>query len=74
MQRLDRLVLADMEACHVREPIAAVIASDRYIAEDAVDDIEVEYEAQSQYVKIDKQAWAISRRTEVRMCAHAQSF
>ena len=36
--------LARDEACYVGEPVACVIADSRYIAEDAADRIEVEYE------------------------------
>ena len=43
-QQFDRPVLAETEVCHVGEPIAVVIADSRYIAEDAVDDVEVDYE------------------------------
>lgn len=41
---LDRPVLAYDEVCYVGEPIAVVIADDRYIAEDAMALIEVDYE------------------------------
>jgi carbon-monoxide dehydrogenase large subunit len=41
---LDRPVLAYDEVCYVGEPIAAVIADDRYIAEDAMALIEVDYD------------------------------
>jgi carbon-monoxide dehydrogenase large subunit len=41
---LHRPVLAVAEVVHVGEPIAAVIADDRYIAEDAVAAIAVDYE------------------------------
>jgi aerobic carbon-monoxide dehydrogenase large subunit len=43
-QQLDRPVLAETEVCHVGEPLAVVLAENRYIAEDAVDDVEVDYE------------------------------
>jgi aerobic carbon-monoxide dehydrogenase large subunit len=43
-QQLDRPVLAEEEVCHVGEPLAVVIAENRYIAEDALDDVEVKYE------------------------------
>jgi carbon-monoxide dehydrogenase large subunit len=37
-------VLAPHEVCYVGEPVALVIATSRYLAEDAVDQIEVEYD------------------------------
>ena len=37
--------LAKDEACYVGEPVACVIADSRYLAEDAADRVEVEYEA-----------------------------
>jgi carbon-monoxide dehydrogenase large subunit len=43
-QQLDRPVLADREACHIGEPIAVVIADSRYIAEDAAEDVQIDYE------------------------------
>jgi len=43
-QLRDRPILADKEVCHVGEPIAVVIADDRYIAEDAAALVEVEYD------------------------------
>lgn len=43
-QDLNRPVLADGEVVHVGEPVAIVIAETRYIAEDAVALIEVDYE------------------------------
>lgn len=43
-QRLDRPVLADREVCHVGEPVAVVVAEDRYLAEDALERIAVEYD------------------------------
>jgi carbon-monoxide dehydrogenase large subunit len=42
-QQLDRPVLASVEAVHVGEPIAVVVADNRHLAEDAVAAIEVEY-------------------------------
>lgn len=36
--------LADEKACFVGEPVAAVIATDRYVAEDIADLVDVEYE------------------------------
>ena len=39
-----RQVLAEHEVCHVGEPVALVIASDRYLAEDAAAMVEVDYE------------------------------
>ena len=44
-QQLDRPVLAETEVRYVGEPLAVVIADNRYIAEDAADDVEVEYES-----------------------------
>lgn len=41
---LHRPILADVETVHVGEAIAVVIATDRYIAEDAVDLVVVDYE------------------------------
>lgn len=38
------VVLADTDVCYVGEPVAIVVAEDRYIAEDALDLIDVEYE------------------------------
>src|SRR5262245_43560676 len=43
-QQVDRPVLAIDEVTHVGEPVAVVIAQDRYIAEDAIATIDVEYE------------------------------
>jgi carbon-monoxide dehydrogenase large subunit len=43
-QAMDRPALADGEAVHVGEPIAIVVAEDRYIAEDAIALIGVDYE------------------------------
>jgi carbon-monoxide dehydrogenase large subunit len=43
-QTLDRPVLASDEVVHVGEPVAVVIADDRYIAEDAVSLVEVDYQ------------------------------
>ncbi len=43
-QQLDRPVLADHEVCHVGEPVAVVMANNRYIAEDAAEHVEVDYE------------------------------
>src|SRR5258706_3738656 len=43
-QNVHRPVLADGEVVHVGEAIAAVIASDRYIAEDALALIDVEFD------------------------------
>ena len=42
-QALDRPVLAHDEVCYVGEPIAIVVADDRYIAEDALALIDVEF-------------------------------
>lgn len=43
-QLRDRPILADSEACHVGEPIAVVIADDRYIAEDAAALVELDFD------------------------------
>src|SRR5829696_2287655 len=43
-QTLDRPVLAIDEVVHVGEPVAIVIAENRYVAEDAVGLVEVDYE------------------------------
>ena len=43
-QQLDRPVLASDEVVHVGEPVAIVIADNRYIAEDAAALVEVDYE------------------------------
>ena len=43
-QQMDRPVLAADEVVHVGEPVAVVIARDRYIAEDAAALVEVSYE------------------------------
>lgn len=43
LQTRDRPVLADAEVCHVGEPVAAVVAKDRYIAEDAAALVAVAY-------------------------------
>jgi carbon-monoxide dehydrogenase large subunit len=43
-QLRDRPILADKEVCHVGEPVAVVIADDRYIAEDAASLVEVDYD------------------------------
>ena len=43
-QVMDRPVLAEDEVVHVGEPVAMVIADSRYIAEDAVALVEVDYE------------------------------
>ena len=43
-QLRDRPILANTEVCHVGEPIAVVIAEDRYIAEDAAALVEVDYD------------------------------
>ena len=43
-QLRDRPILASEEVCHVGEPVAVVIADDRYIAEDAAALVEVEYD------------------------------
>ncbi len=43
-QQLDRPVLADREVVHVGEPIALVLADDRYLAEDAAALVEVDYD------------------------------
>jgi carbon-monoxide dehydrogenase large subunit len=40
----DQPVLARGKACHVGEPIAAVVAEDRYSAEDAVALVDIEWE------------------------------
>ena len=40
-QQRDRPILANDEVCHVGEPIAVVIAEDRYLAEDAAALVEV---------------------------------
>jgi carbon-monoxide dehydrogenase large subunit len=46
-QALDRPVLADGEVVHVGEPVALVIAANRYVAEDAAALVAVEYEPQA---------------------------
>ncbi len=43
-QTRDRPILARTEVCHVGEPVAVVIADDRYMAEDAAAMVEVEYD------------------------------
>src|SRR4029079_4403441 len=43
-QQVDRPVLAIDEVAYVGEPVAVVVATDRYVAEDAVSEIAVEYE------------------------------
>jgi carbon-monoxide dehydrogenase large subunit len=43
-QTLDRPVLAEAEVVHVGEAVAIVVAEDRYLAEDALALIEVEYD------------------------------
>src|SRR5688500_20381188 len=43
-QILDRPVLASDEAVHVGEPVALVVADNRYVAEDAVALLEGDYE------------------------------
>ena len=43
-QLRDRPILVDKEACHVGEPIAVVIADDRYIAEDAAALVEIDFD------------------------------
>jgi carbon-monoxide dehydrogenase large subunit len=43
-QSMDRPALADGEAVHVGEPLAIVVAEDRYVAEDAIALLEVDYE------------------------------
>ena len=43
-QLRDRPILAASEVCHVGEPIAVVIAEDRYVAEDAAALVEVDYD------------------------------
>lgn len=43
-QLRDRPILANTEACHVGEPIAVVIAEDRYIAEDAAALVEIDFD------------------------------
>ena len=44
LQAVDRPVLADGEVVHVGEAVAVVIADDRYLAEDAAQLVEVDYE------------------------------
>src|SRR5699024_6581195 len=41
---IDRPVLADGEVCYVGEPIAIVVAENRYAAEDAAELIDVDFE------------------------------
>ena len=43
-QTRDRPILASEEVCHVGEPVAVVIADDRYIAEDAAALVEIDYD------------------------------
>jgi len=43
-QQLDRPILADGEVCHVGEPVAVVVADSRYIAEDAAELVDIDYE------------------------------
>jgi len=43
-QVLDPWILAEDEVCHVGEPVAVVIAENRYIAEDAAQLVAVDYE------------------------------
>ena len=43
-QLRDRPILVDKEACHVGEPIAIVVADDRYIAEDAASLVEIDFD------------------------------
>ena len=43
-QQRDRPILANEEVCHVGEPIAVVIAEDRYLAEDAAALVDVSYD------------------------------
>ena len=43
-QTRDRPILADREVCHVGEAVAAVVAEDRYVAEDAAALVEVDYD------------------------------
>ena len=43
-QLRDRPILVDEEACHVGEPIAIVIADNRYIAEDAAAIVELDFD------------------------------
>ena len=43
-QLRDRPILANAEVCHVGEPVAVVIADDRYIAEDVAALVDVEYD------------------------------
>src|SRR6185437_1358315 len=43
-QQLDRPVLADREVVHVGEPVALVLADSRYVAEDALAMIEIDYD------------------------------
>ena len=42
---LDRQILAEDEVCHVGEPVAVVVAADRYAAEDAAALVDVDYNA-----------------------------
>ena len=43
-QELDRPILAESEVVHVGEPVAMVLASDRYVAEDAASMVMVDYD------------------------------
>jgi carbon-monoxide dehydrogenase large subunit len=43
-QQVDRPVLASGEVTHVGEPIAVVVAADRYLAEDAAVAVEIDYQ------------------------------
>ena len=42
---LDRQILAEDEVCHVGEPVAVVVAADRYAAEDAAALVDIDYNA-----------------------------
>ena len=50
----DQPILARDKACHVGEPIAAVVAEDRYSAEDAVALVDIEWEPLPPVVGIDE--------------------
>src|SRR6185437_12307338 len=50
----DQPILASGKACHVGEPIAAVVAEDRYSAEDAVALVEVDWEPLPPVASIDQ--------------------
>jgi len=53
------------EACYVGEPVACVIADSRYLAEDAADRVEVEYEpvANSREPRTSRAASRVCRRS-----------